>query len=208
MMNLQNRYDTQQGFVQFIIPAQQWSTSIVSHRSSQDSLPRHHRYIYLQIGRAANLQDSPTSKVEIIRNRLLKLVASTLVIIQEVDSHISNPWSNAQPAHAVQGRRTKDSIFPKFPRFVSVVGSNIFVQQLNFPHPRFPHHCNKRPLGTLHMVPVYVLRLPQPPTYIYHIYLSTIYFFPLWIQSLSPSMQLPSPSKAPATVMIVTHVTK
>jgi hypothetical protein len=36
--------------VQFIIPAQQWSTSLVSHRSSQDSLPRHHRYIYLQIG--------------------------------------------------------------------------------------------------------------------------------------------------------------
>jgi hypothetical protein len=31
MMNLQNRHDTQQGFVQFIIPAQQWSTSLVSH---------------------------------------------------------------------------------------------------------------------------------------------------------------------------------
>jgi len=49
MMNLQNRHDTQQGFVQFIIPAQQWSTSWVSHRSSQDSLPRHHLCIYLQI---------------------------------------------------------------------------------------------------------------------------------------------------------------
>ncbi len=44
-------------------------------------------------------------------------------------------------------------ILPKFPRFVSVVGSNVFVQQLNFPRPSFPHHCNKRPLGTLHMVP-------------------------------------------------------
>jgi len=55
MMNLQNRHDAQQGFVQFIIPAQQWSTSLVSHRSSSqdDSLPRHHRYIYLQIGRGA-----------------------------------------------------------------------------------------------------------------------------------------------------------
>jgi hypothetical protein len=81
MMNLQNRHNAQQGFVQFIVPTQQWSTSLVSYRSSQDSLPRHHGYIYLQIGRGANLQDSPTTKVEIIRNRLLKLVASTLVII-------------------------------------------------------------------------------------------------------------------------------
>jgi len=99
MMNLQIRHDTQQGFV----PAQQWSTSLVSHRSSQDSLPRHHRYIYLQIGRGANLQDWPTTKVEIIRNRLLKLVASTLLIIHDVDSHISNPWSHAQLTHVVQG---------------------------------------------------------------------------------------------------------
>ncbi len=37
-------------------------------------------------------------------------------------------------------------ILPKFPRFVSVFGSNIFVQQLNFAHPSFPHHCSKRPL--------------------------------------------------------------
>ncbi len=36
-MNLKNCHDTQQGFVQFIIPAPQWSTSLVSHRSSQDS---------------------------------------------------------------------------------------------------------------------------------------------------------------------------
>jgi hypothetical protein len=111
MMNLQNHHDAQPGFVQFIIPAQQWSTSLVSHSSSQDSLPTHHWYIYLQIGRGANLQDSPTTKVEIIRNRLLKLVASTLLIIEEVDSHISNPWSHAQPTHVVHGRRTKDSIF-------------------------------------------------------------------------------------------------
>ncbi len=114
MMNLQNRHDAQLGFVQFIIPAQQWSKSLVSHRSSQDSLPRPHRYIYLQIDRGPNLQDSPTTKVEIIRNRLLKLVASTLVIIQEVDSHISNPWSHAQPTHVVHGCGTKDSIFQNF----------------------------------------------------------------------------------------------
>jgi hypothetical protein len=81
MMNLQNRHDDQQGFVQFKLPAQQWSTSLASHGSSQDSLPRHHGYIYLQIGRGGNLQDSPTTKVEIIRNRLLKLVASTVLII-------------------------------------------------------------------------------------------------------------------------------
>jgi hypothetical protein len=82
MMNLHNRHDAQQGFLQFIIPDQQWSTSLVSHRSSQDSLlPRHHRYIYLRIDRGANLQDSPTTKVEIISNRLLKLVASALIII-------------------------------------------------------------------------------------------------------------------------------
>jgi hypothetical protein len=31
-----------------------------------------------QFGRAANLQDSPIPKVAIVRNRLLKLVASTL----------------------------------------------------------------------------------------------------------------------------------
>ncbi len=37
IMNLKNRLNTQQGFVQFIIPAQQWSTSLMSHRSSQDS---------------------------------------------------------------------------------------------------------------------------------------------------------------------------
>jgi len=42
------------------------------------TLPRHHRYIYLQIGRAANLQDSQITKVAIITNRLQKLVASTL----------------------------------------------------------------------------------------------------------------------------------
>jgi hypothetical protein len=37
IMNLNNRHDTQQGFVRFIIPAQQRSTSLVSDRSSQDS---------------------------------------------------------------------------------------------------------------------------------------------------------------------------
>jgi hypothetical protein len=53
--------------------------------------------------------NSPTTTVEIIRNRLLKLVASTL-IIYEVDAHISHPWSHAQPTHVLQGHRTKDSI--------------------------------------------------------------------------------------------------
>jgi hypothetical protein len=37
LWSLKTRHDTQQGFVQFIIPAQQLSTSIVSPRSSQDS---------------------------------------------------------------------------------------------------------------------------------------------------------------------------
>ncbi len=37
IMNLKNCHDTQQGFVQFIIPAPQWSTSLVSHRFSEDS---------------------------------------------------------------------------------------------------------------------------------------------------------------------------
>jgi hypothetical protein len=81
MMNRQNRHDTQQGFEELIIPAQQRSTSLASHRSSQDFLPRHHRYFYLQIGRGAKLQDTPTTKVEIISNRLLKVVACTLLII-------------------------------------------------------------------------------------------------------------------------------
>jgi len=37
IMNLKNRHDTQQGFVRFIIPAQQQSTALVSHTSSPDS---------------------------------------------------------------------------------------------------------------------------------------------------------------------------
>jgi len=37
IMSFKNRHDTQQGFVEFIIPAQQYSTSLVSHRSSHDS---------------------------------------------------------------------------------------------------------------------------------------------------------------------------
>jgi hypothetical protein len=45
-----------------------------------------------------------TTKVERIRNRLLKLVACTLVIIYEVDSHVSNPWSHAQPTHTCSTR--------------------------------------------------------------------------------------------------------
>jgi hypothetical protein len=32
------------------------------------------------------------------------------MVIYEVDSHISNPWSHAQPTHVVQGRGTKHSI--------------------------------------------------------------------------------------------------
>ncbi len=73
------------------------------------------------------------------------------------------PW----PTHACSTRaQNQGQYLPKFPRFVSVVGSNIFVQQLNFPHPSFPHHCNKRPLGALHIVPVQVLGLPPPSTYV------------------------------------------
>ncbi len=35
--------------------------------------------------------------------------------------------------------------FPKFPCFVLVVASNIFVQQLNFAHiPSFPHHLQQK----------------------------------------------------------------
>jgi hypothetical protein len=138
IMNLKNRLNTQQGFVQFIIPAQQWSTSLMSHRSSQDSTQKSLVYLPPNWGGGGS----------------------------RVDSHISNPWSHAQPTHVVQGRGTKDSICPKFPRFVSVVGSNIFLQQLNFPRPSFPRHCNKRPVATLHMVLVYVLGLPRPPIYV------------------------------------------
>jgi hypothetical protein len=54
--------------------------------------------------------NSPTAKVQRIRDRLLKPVASTLIIIYEVDSHISNPWFHAQPTHVVQGRATKHSV--------------------------------------------------------------------------------------------------
>jgi hypothetical protein len=54
--------------------------------------------------------NSPTTKVQRIRDRLLKPVASTLIIIYEVDSHISNPWFHAQPTHVVQGCATKHSI--------------------------------------------------------------------------------------------------
>jgi hypothetical protein len=41
-------------------------------------------------------------------------IASTLLIIYEIDSHISNPWSHARPTHVVQGRGTKDSMFQNF----------------------------------------------------------------------------------------------
>jgi len=78
IMNLKNCHDTQQGFVQFIIPAPQWSTPLVSHRSSQDSTKTSSLIFTSKFGRAANLQDSQITKVAVIRNRLLKLVASTL----------------------------------------------------------------------------------------------------------------------------------
>jgi len=45
IMNFKHCHDTQQGFVQFIIPAPQWSTSLVSHRSSQDSTKPSSRYL-------------------------------------------------------------------------------------------------------------------------------------------------------------------
>jgi hypothetical protein len=89
IMNLKNRHDTQQGFVRFIIPTQQWSTSLVSHRYSQDSIQMSSVYSPPKGGGHGNLQDSPTTKVEIIRNGLQNMVASTLLIIYKVDSHIS-----------------------------------------------------------------------------------------------------------------------
>jgi hypothetical protein len=55
------------------------------------------------------------------------------------------------------------------------------------------------------MVPVYVLRLPRPPTYVLplcNILFSTLDLFAMTIHVAS------SPSKAQATVIIVTHVTK
>jgi hypothetical protein len=76
-MNLKNCPDTRQGFVQFIVPAPQWSTSLVSQICS--GLYQHVIGIFTsKFGRAANLQDSQITKVAIVRNRLLKLVASTL----------------------------------------------------------------------------------------------------------------------------------
>jgi len=104
---LYHRHDTHQGFVPSIIPTQQLSTSLASHSSSLDSTQTSSEYLPPN-WRGANLQDSPTTKVEIIKNRILKLVACTLVIKYEVDSHISNPWSHVQPTHAVQGHGTKD----------------------------------------------------------------------------------------------------
>ncbi len=71
------------GLMQFLIPAQQWCASLVSHRSllrTAFSLPKRHQYTSTQIGMGASLLDSPTTKVEISRNRLLKRVASTLII--------------------------------------------------------------------------------------------------------------------------------
>jgi hypothetical protein len=90
-----------QGFVQFIKPAQQWSTSLVSHMSSQDSLPRHHRYIYLQ----------PT---HIVQEHTFQPMVPCPTHACSKRAHISNPWSHAQPMHVVQGRGTKDSIFQNF----------------------------------------------------------------------------------------------
>jgi len=68
-MNLKTRQDTHQGFVWFIIPAQHGSTSLVSHRSSQDSTQTSLVYLPPNCGGwgGRNLQDSPTTKVEIIQ---------------------------------------------------------------------------------------------------------------------------------------------
>jgi len=71
--------------------------------------------------------NSPTTKVEIIRNRLLKLIASTL-IRYEVDAHISNPWSHAQPTHVVQGSGTKDSICGWYTSKISTLCLSRWIQ--------------------------------------------------------------------------------
>ncbi len=67
---------------------------------------------------------------------LLKLGASTL-ILRGTFTHFK-PMVPCR-TRAVQGRGTKHTyhvcvlyIIPKFPRFVSVIGFNFFVQQVNF----------------------------------------------------------------------------
>jgi hypothetical protein len=72
--------------------------------------------------------NSPRKKGEIIRNRLRKLVASTLKIY-EVDAHILHPWSNAQPTHVVQGRRTKDSICGWYTSKISTLCLSRWIQR-------------------------------------------------------------------------------
>jgi hypothetical protein len=80
IMNLKNCHDTRQGFVQFIVPA---PTMVYIASESVIGLLR---TLYQDVigiftskfGRAANLQDSQIPKVAITKNRLLKLVASTL----------------------------------------------------------------------------------------------------------------------------------
>ncbi len=94
-------------------------------------------WIYQNLQRTARFQrrtggylvnsNSPTTKGEIIRNRLLKLVASTLKIY-EVDAHISHPRSNAQPSHVVQGRRTKDSICGWYTSKISTLCLSRWIQ--------------------------------------------------------------------------------
>jgi hypothetical protein len=65
---------------------------------------------------------------------LLKLGAFTL-IIRGTFRHFK-PMVPCH-THGVQGRGTEHNmcvwyILPKFPRFVGVIGSNIFVEQVNF----------------------------------------------------------------------------
>ncbi len=57
IMNLINCHDIRQGFVQFIVPAPQWSTSLVSHRSPQDSTRTSSAYL------PRNLVGRPTFKI-------------------------------------------------------------------------------------------------------------------------------------------------
>jgi hypothetical protein len=155
--------------------------------------------------------NSPTAKVQRIRDRLLKPVASTLIIIYEVDSHISNPWSHAQPTHVVQGRATKHSIcgvvyFQNFhalsqsldPTFLySNPISPILVFRIIAAIDHYLTHGTSVGAGFITATHVSITYLP-----LYNILFSSPDFFAMTIHVA------PSPSKAQATVIIVTHVTK
>jgi len=84
---------------------------------------------WIRTGGYLTNSNSPPTKVEIIRNRLQNLVASTR-IIYEVDAHISHPWSHAQPTHIVQGRATKDSICGWYTSKISTLCLSRWIQHL------------------------------------------------------------------------------